>query len=219
MRNLFHFLLELGKLKGKYRRGWTIHQIKNPETTAEHIFHLAFLVWVLGKSKNLNLERAIKMALMHDICEVYAPDLTSYDAVALKERGKITINDILKIKPIPGRPTTKQRKKMEKIKQKLEMKAIKKLISKLPSNLKNEIKELWLDYENGRTKEGRFVKEADKTINLLQGMVYWKKYGKIPYRLWIRRYKEVLDDPDLIKFASILENEFCGKPKKKNKKL
>jgi len=72
MKNILNFLIETGKLKGKQRRGWTIHQIKNPETTAEHIFHLALLAWVLGKEKGLKIERVIKMALVHDLCEVYA---------------------------------------------------------------------------------------------------------------------------------------------------
>lgn len=214
MKELFNFLIEVGKLKRKYRRGWLIHKIKNPETTAEHIFHLAILVWVFGKNKKLNLERAIKIALIHDLCEIYSPDLTSYDAKALKEKERITMKKLLNIKPIPGRPTINQRKKLEKIKEKLEARAIRKLIAKLPRDLKKEINSLWLDYEKGITSEGRFVKQADKIINLLQGLEYWKKYGKIKHYLWIRRIKEVIDDPVLIEFAKVLENKFCQKDKK-----
>jgi len=211
MKDILNFLIEIGKLKGKKRRGWLIHKIKEAETTSEHSFHLAFLVWVLGKNKKINLERAIKIALMHDLCEIYAPDFTSYDAASLKEKGRVKIKDILKTKPVIGRPTINQRKKMEKIKQKLEMKAIKKLISKLPLNLKKEINNLWLDYEHGLTQEGRFVKQADKIINLLQGLDYWKKYGRIQHKLWLRRSKEVIDDPILIKFIRDLENKFVKK--------
>lgn len=214
MKNLLNFLIEVGKLKRKKRRGWLIHRIKNPETTAEHIFHLALLVWILGKNKGINLERVIKMALVHDICEIYSPDLTSYDAVAIKERGRVTIDDVLKIKPIAGRPSTNQRKKMEKIKQILEKRAMKKILSKLPPDLKKEINDLWLDYENGITAEGRFVEQGDRIINLLQGLEYWKKYGKIQHRLWIRRIKEVIDDPILLEFVKVLENKFCQKRKK-----
>src|SRR4030042_3117700 len=166
MKEFLNFLVNVGKLKGKKRRGWEIHKIKNAETTAEHIFHLAFLVWILGKRKRINIERAIKMALIHDICEIYSRDFTSYDAAALKEKGKVTIKDVLKIKPKQGRPTTNQRKRLEKIKQKLEKKAMKKIILRLSPEVKKEITNLWLDYENGITKEGRFVKQAAKKINL-----------------------------------------------------
>jgi len=215
MKNIFQFLLRVGELKGKKRRGWLIHKIKEAETTGGHIFHLAILVWVLGKNKKMNLERAIKMALIHDLCEIYAPDLTSYDAAAIKENRRVTIEKFLKLKPVRGRPTAKQRRKMKIIKQRLEAKAMKKILSKLPPNLKKEINNLWLDYENGLTSEGRFVKQADKIINLFQGLVYWKKYGRIQYKLWIRRAKEVLDDPILLDFLKEIEKYFLKGIKKK----
>jgi len=211
MKETLKFLIEAGKLKTKKRRGWLIHKIKPAESTAEHIFHLAILVWVLGKRKKINLEKALKIALMHDLCEIYSPDLTSYDAAAIKEKGYTSIKDLLKIKPKAKRPTLKQRKKMEKIKEKIEMKAVKKLISKMPPYLKKEIYNLWLDYEKGLTPEGRFVKQADRVINLLQGLDYWKKYGKIPAKLWVRRAKEVVDDPVLLEFINHLEKKFFRK--------
>ena len=162
------------------------------------------------------MERALKIALVHDLCEIYSPDFTSYDAASLKLDGKVSLKEILKDNPKPARPTNAQRKKLEKIKHKLEEKSVNKLTAKLPVDLKNEIKNLWNDYENGYTKEGRFVKQADKTINLFQGLIYWKAYGRIQHNLWIRRAKEVLDDPVLVDFMRLLEKEFCkGKRCKK----
>jgi putative hydrolase of HD superfamily len=205
-KNLFKFILEVGKLKRRERRGWQIHQIKNPETTAEHIFHLAILAWVLGKNKGLNLERIIKMALVHDLCKVYAPDITPYDPLLPKNKKKII--EVLKRWP---KLTPAMKIKKEQNKFKLENKALNKLISKLPLNLKAEIKNLWLDFEKGLTAEGRFVKQADKMINFLQGLEYWRKYGKIQYKLWIRWIKEILDDPTLLKFLEAIEKEFFKK--------
>lgn len=209
MEKLIEFLLEIEKLKGKERRGWAVHKIKNAETTAEHILHLTILVWILGRKKKINMEKALKMALVHDLCEIYSPDFTSYDAAGLAEKGKVSLEKIINSLPKPGRPTNIQRRKLEKLKNKTENKAIDKLIRKLPIDLKKEIKYLWLDYENGYSREGRFVKQADKTINLLQGLVYWKKYGRIQHNLWVRRAKEVLDDPVLVEFMQALEKKFC----------
>jgi len=214
MKSLLNFLLEVEKLKGKERRGWMIHKIKNGETTAEHIWHLTMLVWVLGRKKRLNMEKALKIALVHDLCEIYSPDFTSYDAANLKEKGKISLKEIINTIPKPARPTNAQRKRLEKLKQKLEKKAVDKLTAKLPIDLRKEIKNLWMDYENGYSKEGRFVKQADKTINLFQGLIYWKRYGKIQHNLWIRRSKEVLDDSVLVEFMRTLEKEFCKKRRK-----
>lgn len=211
MTNILNFLREAGKLKGKERRGWLVHQIKNSETTAEHIFHLALLVWVLGKGKRINLERAIKMALVHDLCEVYAPDLTPYDPLLPKNKKKI--KEVLKSWP---KFTLALKKKKEENKQKMESHALNKLIARLPKNLKNEFKNLWLEFSNGTTRESKFVRQADKIINLLQGIEYWKKYGRIQYRLWMRWIKEIIDDPALLQFIKEIEKKFLSK--RSNKK-
>ena len=81
----------------------------------------------------------------------------------------------------------------------------------MPLHLKKEILNLWLEFEKGLTKEGRFVKQVDKVENLLQGMEYWKKHGKIQHKLWMRWAKEILDDPVLIEFMRTLEEKFCKK--------
>ncbi len=203
MKELLNFLIEIGKLKGKKRRGWLIHQIKNPETTAEHIFHLAILVWVLGKKKGMNLIRAIKMALLHDLCEVYALDLTPYDPLLPKDKKKI--KEILRRWP---KLTPALKLKKAKYKEKMELAALNKLILKLPRDLKIELKNLWLDFSRGLTREARFVRQADKVINFLQGMEYWKKYGRIQHKLWVRWIKEIVDDPDLVKFIKAIEKKF-----------
>jgi len=208
MKNIVKFIQEIGELKGKARRGWVLHKFKNPETTAEHIFHLAFLAWIAGKFQNLNTEKLIKMALLHDICEVYAPDLTSYDAKGIEKKGKITIKDVFKIVPKKGRPQTWQRKKLDLIKRKLEEKGMKKILKNLPPQIKKEMELLWQEYREQITPEARLIKQCDKMINLFQGLEYWKKYGKIEKNLWIQRAKEVVDNPFLIKFLKYLEKKY-----------
>ena len=185
-----------------------MHGIKNPETTAEHIFHLAILVWALGDKKKINLNRAVKMALVHDLCEVYAPDLTPYDPLLPKDKRKMM--QVLKKWP-QFTPALKAKKEKEKYK--TEAEALNKLIKGLPKNLKIEIKNLWVDFEKGRTKEGRFVRQADKVANFLQGLEYWKKYGRIQHKLWMRWIKEITDDPVLLDFIKTIEKKFYSNEK------
>jgi len=207
VKNLLNFLVETGKLKGKERRGWQIHRIKNSETTAEHVFHLAILVYVLGKKKKLNLARAIKIALIQDLCEIYAPDLTSYDAILFKNGKKISLEKILKSKPKIGCPTIGQRKQLVKLKYGLEKKALYKLTSKLPADLREEIRFLFEDYKNGLTNEAIFVRQAEYLINVLQAVLYSKKYKQVPHSLWLRRAKAVIDDPALLGVLEEIEKK------------
>lgn len=199
MKDIFKFISELGKLKSDGRRGWKLHGIENPETTAAHTFQMAMIVWAVGRSRDdLDLSRAIKMALMHDICEIYSPDLTSHDAVSIDEEKEFTRKDLKNLEPKKGRPTTEQRKKLKKVKKELEDEAIDKLTADLPSDFKEEISDLWEEYKKRITKEAKFVKQVDNITNLIQGMEYWKEgCDEIEYKLWIRRAKETIDDPDL----------------------
>jgi putative hydrolase of HD superfamily len=209
MQEILDFLIKVGKLKGKTRRGWQVHRIPRGETTAEHIFRMAIVAWVLGEKKGLNVGRAIKIALAHDLCEIYAPDITPYDPLLPRNQKKIT--EILKKWP---EFTPALKRKRERDKYRSESHALDKVIAKLPVGLRAEIKGLWLDFEKGLTKEGRFVKQVDKVENLLQGLEYWKKYGRIRPKLWMRWIKEILDDPILVEFMRTIENNFCGKCKK-----
>lgn len=208
MEELLNFFIEVGKLKRKFRKGWLIHGIKNSESTAEHIFRMTIIAWVLGKNKKLNMEKVIKIALTHDLCEVYAPDMTPYDPLLPKDRKKAM--EILKKWP---KFTPSLKIKKYKNKYKIELLALKRLVSKLPLHLRKEILNLWLEFEKGLSKEGRFVKQVDKVENLLQGLEYWKKHGKIQHKLWMRWAKEILDDPVLIEFMRTLEGKFCKKCK------
>lgn len=219
MKNLLDFFINIGRLKKKKRKGWVVHRVRNPETTASHTFRMAMLSWVLGRGERLNMEKVIKMALVHDICEVFTFDETPYDPLLPKKvdspEGRRKAKEVLSKWP---KFSLNQKKKKVDSKHKRELRALEKLISKLPPDLKNELKELWLDFEEGRSKEGRFVHQVDKAENFLQGMEYWKQHKGIQKDLWVRWAKETFSAPVLIEFEKVLENRFFGdrKATKKN---
>ncbi len=63
----------LGKFKDLKRRGWVLKNVSNPESDAEHSFSLAFLTLILAP-KELNLLKCLKLALIHDLPEIYSSD-------------------------------------------------------------------------------------------------------------------------------------------------
>lgn len=213
---LIEFLIRAGELKRKDRKGWTVlHKIKNSESTADHTFRVALLAWTLGEKKGLNVKKLIKMALVHDLCEVYAEDETPYDPILPKNKNIKEIKEIIKKR---SRTQYSQKEREKKIKRKFEKeeKGLNKLIADLSPSLKREIKNLWLDMEEGLSKEGKFLKQIDKMENLIQALEYWKEQGQIQRDLWIISAKEWCTDPLLIDFLSELDKKFSKKGGKKS---
>ncbi len=163
MDNLIKFFTEIGKLKDIERSGWVVEGIRNPESVADHSFRTALAVLVLGNGrKDLDLNRAVKIALAHDIEESQTGDiLIDWKIKGFGEKAK-RLNDFEK------HGITKE----EKMGRGLE--AMKNLSSILGESGK-EIFDLWKEYEEGQTKEAVFVKSVETFEMLLQAYEYEKE--------------------------------------------
>lgn len=205
MDKIIKFFSEIGKLKSMPRRGWLIRDIKNPESIAEHTFRVAIMAWILAeqKSSKLNTGKLLKMALIHDLCEIYAGDITPYDSILPKDKTKR--RELLKTWP---RFSEKEKKRLADKKYKKEKAGIEKLIKDLPSKLRHEIMNLWLDYERGTSPEGRFFKRADRLENFLQAAEYQRYHKNISLKPYWIQAKELHDDPVLLNFIERIEKEF-----------
>jgi len=211
VKNLVRFFNKVGNLKEMPRRGWVINDIKNPESIADHIFRASLMAWILGDRKSgLKMERLLKMALIQDLCEIYAGDTTPYDSVLPKDDKER--KEYMKKWP---RFTNSQKLKLKQKKHKKEEKALNKLLKDLPLRLRKEIKNLWMDYEKGLTPEGRFFKQADRLENFLQATEYWKKYNQPPQGPWWEWAREFFDDTFSLEFIEEMAKQFHKKFKKK----
>ncbi len=198
------------------RRGWMAHSIKNAETTADHIFRTTVLAWVLNKKKGNNQERVLKTALIHDLCEVFGGDETPYDPLLPEKLNFLTAKKARKILEKWPKFTQQQKKDKFNRKHKKELEGLRQLIKKLPPSLRQETMRLWENFELGKSKEGRFVKQADKIENFLQGTEYWKEQGKIKHQLWDRWAKEILDDKIILEFKGAIDRKFLKDKKRGN---
>ncbi len=79
MEDIYCFLMELDKLKAVYRRAYIFDTSRN-ENSAEHSWHLALAILTLKEEFNLDIDiiKTIKMALVHDICEIGAGDISVF---------------------------------------------------------------------------------------------------------------------------------------------
>ena len=146
MKNLVKFLLEAGKLKSIERTGWVREGMPNPETVAEHSWRVALLAMILGDELDVDKNKLIKMALIHDLEET-----ETHDPVV--QRGKNQVGN-------------HQREDEERV--------IKRMILDVPGT--DEIFNLWKEQEMensaGATKEAIILYELGKIATAWQALEY-----------------------------------------------
>jgi len=100
MKDLVKFLDYISKLKLTVRAGWNFYRVPGTrETIASHSFGVAFLAWALTKKKNVDVDKTIKLALIHDLLEGITGDLTPHDD-SYRKKKTIEKNAIPKLKKI-----------------------------------------------------------------------------------------------------------------------
>ena len=209
MKGVLAFLLEISRLKTIKRTGWVWLGIRDPETIAEHSFRTAMLAWVLGSKTTLNVGRMIEMSLLHDVCEVYAGDLTPYYGI-LPKGARARKAFLQRWVRLPQ----KEKVVLAKKKFVLESKALFKLLKHLPKKLQQEVYGLWIVYEKGLSQEGRFVKQIDKIEALLQAIQYFGTGPDTPVVGWWEEVEELVDHPVLREFLKSIEAYLYRKNRK-----
>lgn len=81
-------LLEILRLKALPRAGWLRVGLEAPESVAGHSWGLAWLVLVLCPEE-LDRERALSLAVVHDLPEILAGDITPHDDVPPAEKHRL----------------------------------------------------------------------------------------------------------------------------------
>jgi putative hydrolases of HD superfamily len=106
-RTLLDLFLEIQMLDRIPRSGYVLRGVADPESVAEHTLHVLFLVWTLGmKIEEVDVSRAVEIALVHDLAELRIGDLprTSshyFPAGAKKAAEAAAMADVLA--PLPER--------------------------------------------------------------------------------------------------------------------
>lgn len=85
-KNFINFYNNILKLKKILRKGWAERNVPHPESAADHSFGVAVLALFFSRGKNLNVEKAITTALIHDVCESLTGDITPNDNIPPREK-------------------------------------------------------------------------------------------------------------------------------------
>lgn len=142
LKKILQFLHTVERLK-TVRRKINISDNSRAESPAEHSWRVALMAFIIHHDQKLDLDllKALKIILVHDIVEVYADDIWIIDK--------------------------NNRSEIEKKKER-ESTAAEKIYSQLPSDLKNELFNLWEEFENHSSKEAKFAFALDKIEVMLQ---------------------------------------------------
>lgn len=144
---MIEFFLDALELKDEKRTGWELRNVEEPESVADHTWGCATLVMMFSGQEDLNTEKCLKMALVHDLGESKVGDLATR---AVDLENKVSKEE-------------KDRK---------ERNALEEMTEKLGSS---EIMDLWEEYSERETEEARFVKDMDLVELCLQALKYEKE--------------------------------------------
>lgn len=141
IQQLLQFISFAEKLKTELRHSYTSDSSRK-ESVAEHTWMMSLLAILLQReiSLKVDMEKVLKMIIVHDLVEVFAGDIPAFEK---SERATA--------------------------KQKNEIMAIDKLMSYLPNiDLASELRALWTEFETGETNEAKFAQSLDKLEVLIQ---------------------------------------------------
>ncbi|CZR58362.1 related to HD family hydrolase [Phialocephala subalpina] len=146
------FFHMLERLKTTKREGWRRFGIKDGESISDHMYRMSLITMFAppSLSSKIDVQRCIKMALIHDMAEALVGDITPVDGVAKheKNRRESTTMDYFE----------------------------KSLLGRVNGGVTGkDIKAIWQEYEDSETPESKFVHDVDKIELILQMVEYEKR--------------------------------------------
>lgn len=160
MGGLISFFAELMRLKSVPRIGWLLRGVRDVESVAAHSFGVAVIAMLLAdraraRGVDVNVERLLRMALLHDLTESRTGDLPStikgyFDKASIKAADECIAKE---------------------------------MFNEL-GDLSDYYLEFWSDYEHRASIESRLVKAADKLDLLMQSREYEKGGARSLQEFW-----------------------------------
>lgn len=152
----FAFLNEADRLKSVLR-ATTLCDGTRRENTAEHSWHVALYALVLADQAgaDVNIDRVIKMMLLHDLVEIDVGDVPIHSGDGHAHHSIQT--------------------------QSLEAKAADRIFALLPEDQAKAFRALWDEFEAAQTPDARFAKSLDRVqpvmANLQADGGSWRDYN------------------------------------------
>lgn len=137
----FEFILEVEKLKAVQRRTKPLG-LERYENSAEHSWQVSLLALTLidFADETVNIEKVLKMMILHELGEIDADDTFFFDE--------------------SGRAAAKEKESL----------AVRRITDILPAEIGEEFYEIWNEFENGTSAEAKFARAIDRAMPVLQNL-------------------------------------------------
>jgi len=152
LQEIIDFISYIDQLKNVIRKNG-LHDGSREENTAEHSWHAALSALLLAPyaDQKLDIDKVIKMLLIHDLVEIEAGDTFVYDRKEVAKQGLS------------------------------EAEAADIILSKLPEQQGEMLQNLWDEFEARETPEAKFAKAIDRFLPLYSNIINrgysWLPYG------------------------------------------
>lgn len=141
---VLNFLHLATNLKKTPRTGWVKRNVKNPESIADHMYRMSLMALLMeGNNEGYDVNHCIKLAIVHDLAECIAGDITPVCGVSEAEKHDMESRAMDEIARMLG-----------------------------DCEASRSIRALWEEYEAGETQEAKLVKDFDKIEMIAQAEEY-----------------------------------------------
>ncbi len=168
---MIEFVLKAFGLKDEVRTGWVLRGVRDPESVAAHSWGTALLCWLYAPAAEddnggqaANRERAVAMAVLHDVAEAEMGDVAT------------------RVHPQERTMTTEEKRGREReafstvqaLLQGRERDAGRHAVQRAPvhPDSETELAGLWEEYELGETATARFVRDMNLCDMCVQALIY-----------------------------------------------
>jgi putative hydrolase of HD superfamily len=186
-------LRHLLRLKAIPRTGWLDRGVPAGETesVADHILMTTLLGW-LTAGPELDRDRVLKLALVHDLAEAITGDPPPYDRDDVPPADdRDAVRAFFSRRHVRSEAGKATKRRDEAV-------ATATLRALMPEAAGAEIAALWQEYEAQESAEARFAKDLDRFEAFLQSREYARQHPSLPLSGFTKMALEELETPALI---------------------
>ncbi len=168
MQHIIQFILEVDKLKNVIRANKPVGQSRN-ENSAEHSWQIALLALAMQRfaQPEVDINRAVKMLLLHDIGEIDIGDTIIYANIDWQAEKEKELAAVKRIFGLLNHAATEQ-----------------------------EFLDLWLEFEHNQTATAQFANALDRAmpplLNLASNGQSWVENG-VSYEQVVKRIRQPIE--------------------------